>query len=387
MRVKFGKEVLDVSSTNAQSVGDLKKMLAEAHNLRIETVKLMRSGKVLEDDMCIDDPNMTVVMMATKQTTDLEDNTPRHLQTRLIDDLTQKRPKVASSKTKLTLADSRFGIITPLEGLPMRDKAYSILLSLATDRGIVAIMKKYNWNVPTLAELYPEGEVGISEVCVLGLNENKGQRILLRIRTDDLQGFRRYDSMRQVLIHELTHNVWGDHDSNFYQFMRQLQKESIELDWEKASKGKRINGVKGKIEYVDDDEEGDDAKHSEEGPRILDEHNSNSIFKILPARMMAGQAALLRLTEEEKEVQDGCGCDSAHVENTRDLKNESADIAEVDNNNCEPVLCGPCGDVEKVEDHAYGYKSAAVRARKKLLHLRNALQELRKEVQEKKVLD
>ena len=44
-------------------------------------------------------------------------------------------------------------------------------------------------------------------------------------------------------------------------------------------------------------------------------------------------------------------------------------------------------DVEKVEDHAYGYKSAAVRARKKLLHLRNALQELRKEVQEKKVLD
>jgi len=44
-------------------------------------------------------------------------------------------------------------------------------------------------------------------------------------------------------------------------------------------------------------------------------------------------------------------------------------------------------DVEKVEGHAYGYKSAAVRARKKLLELRNAMQDLRKEVQEKKVLD
>ncbi len=44
-------------------------------------------------------------------------------------------------------------------------------------------------------------------------------------------------------------------------------------------------------------------------------------------------------------------------------------------------------DVEKVEEHSYGYKSAAVRARKKLLELRNAMQELRKEVQEKKVLD
>lgn len=32
------------------------------------------------------------------------------------------------------------------------------------------------------------GKVGISPVCILGLNVNKGQEILLRLRTDDLKG-------------------------------------------------------------------------------------------------------------------------------------------------------------------------------------------------------
>ena len=39
-----------------------------------------------------------------------------------------------------------------------------------------------------LCELYPEGQVGVSDVCVMGLNQNSGQKILLRLRTDDLQG-------------------------------------------------------------------------------------------------------------------------------------------------------------------------------------------------------
>lgn len=40
--------------------------------------------------------------------------------------------------------------------------------------------------------MYPEGKVGIDPVCVLGLNENHGQVIYLRLRTDDLEGFRGY---------------------------------------------------------------------------------------------------------------------------------------------------------------------------------------------------
>ena len=47
------------------------------------------------------------------------------------------------------------------------------------------------WNVGVLAEMPANGKVGVDPVCVLGLNQNKGQKILLRLRTDDLLGFRK----------------------------------------------------------------------------------------------------------------------------------------------------------------------------------------------------
>src|SRR3546814_2356034 len=46
-------------------------------------------------------------------------------------------------------------------------------------------------------------DVCSSDLCVLGLNENKGQRIKLRIRTDDLKGFRKILTIKKVLFHEL----------------------------------------------------------------------------------------------------------------------------------------------------------------------------------------
>ena len=49
----------------------------------------------------------------------------------------------------------------------------------------------------------PEGKVGVSPVCILGVNINAGQEISLRLRTDDLQGFRRFASIRETLCHEL----------------------------------------------------------------------------------------------------------------------------------------------------------------------------------------
>jgi hypothetical protein len=79
--------------------------------------------------------------------------------------------------------------------------------------------------------MYPDGKVGVDPVCVLGLNQNKGQKILLRLRTDDLKGFRKYLTIKKVLFHELSHNVFSEHDNDFYQLMRQVEKECQELDW------------------------------------------------------------------------------------------------------------------------------------------------------------
>lgn len=42
------------------------------------------------------------------------------------------------------------------------------------------------------------------------------------------------------------------------------------------------------------------------------------------------------------------------------------------------------GDIEKVDEKSYGYKAAAVRARKTLHEARSQFQELRKEIQAKK---
>ena len=62
-------------------------------------------------------------------------------------------------------------------------KAREILTELANDEGVLAILEKYKWTVGCLAELYPEGYVGVSDVCILGLNQNTGSTILLRLRT------------------------------------------------------------------------------------------------------------------------------------------------------------------------------------------------------------
>lgn len=59
------------------------------------------------------------------------------------------------------------------------------------------IMKEKGWKVGLLSEMPPEGKAGVSEMCVLGYNVNKGQEISLRLRTDDLKGFRKY---RQVVF-------------------------------------------------------------------------------------------------------------------------------------------------------------------------------------------
>jgi len=71
-------------------------------------------------------------------------------------------------------------------------EAMKLLHRLAADPGIIGVMVKHCWTVGLLSEMPPEGKVGVSPVCILGVNINAGQEISLRLRTDDLKGFRRY---------------------------------------------------------------------------------------------------------------------------------------------------------------------------------------------------
>ena len=138
---------------------------------------------------------------------------------------------------------------------PTADAALRLLHKLASDPGILGVMAKHRWKVPLLAEMPPEGKVGVSESCVLGYNVNAGQEIHLRLRTDDLKGFRRYARIRETLLHELTHNVWSDHDINFKRLCSQLNVECREFDWKRSGNGaQKLGGAAAEFDDSEDEE-------------------------------------------------------------------------------------------------------------------------------------
>uniref|UniRef100_A0A7N0TIP2 WLM domain-containing protein n=2 Tax=Kalanchoe fedtschenkoi TaxID=63787 RepID=A0A7N0TIP2_KALFE len=117
---------------------------------------------------------------------------------------------------------------------PPPSEALKRMHRLAADPGIVAIMNKHHWRVGIMSEMAPEGYVGISSVCILGLNKNQGEEISLRLRTDDLKGFRKYEIIKKTLLHELAHMVYSEHDANFHALNSQLNKEALSLDWTRS---------------------------------------------------------------------------------------------------------------------------------------------------------
>ncbi|KAJ3026424.1 hypothetical protein HK097_006451, partial [Rhizophlyctis rosea] len=121
--------------------------------------------------------------------------------------------------SSLSTESYTFQTFTSLPQFPDHQKALALLHKLASDTGIKTIMQNHKWSVGALIELHP------AERTILGYNQNKGQTIALRIRTDDLDGFRHYDSIRKVLLHELSHMVFSEHDEKFHALNRQLNRE------------------------------------------------------------------------------------------------------------------------------------------------------------------
>ena len=124
-----------------------------------------------------------------------------------------------------------FASIEVLPGFADGDAARAILERLASDPGIASVMRARRWRVPVLGEMYPEGRVGTDPVCVLGYNVNRGQRIDLRLRTDDLEGFRKFAIIKNVLWHELAHNEISEHTHEFYTLVSTLTREGNASDW------------------------------------------------------------------------------------------------------------------------------------------------------------
>lgn len=135
---------------------------------------------------------------------------------------------------------------------PPASKALKLMHKLAADPGVVAIMNKHRWRVGIMTEMAPEGYVGVTPDCILGFNKNHGEEISLRLRTDDLKGFRKYDSIKKTLLHELAHMVHSEHDVKFYALLKQLNEEAAKLDWTK-SRGHTLSGHN--LQHYEDDED------------------------------------------------------------------------------------------------------------------------------------
>jgi hypothetical protein len=337
-----GKKCDDFTWSTSTLVSDVKSHLStcvgdELHvGMQPSDVKLIHKGKILSDDSAnlysiLIDPSkksgnsnkkpirlmaMGVSTQEAKQNDDAfhmaKSNAPR-----VRDDLSVLgRADIAARQRlgrnmlqKSSQRDSKthstkygFNHIETLPMLPEQEKAKQILHSLANDPGVLACMAKNEWNVGCLAELYPEGKVGESDVCVMGLNQNKGQKILLRLRTDNLKGFRKILSIRKVLFHELAHNVHSEHDAEFFKLMRQIEKECNELDWTRD--GHRSGGFSS-ANPVDG---GPDHDSLLGGTYVLGSNSSLAEPQVLSTRELAARAAMMRLSDEDKEIQEACGC-------------------------------------------------------------------------------
>ncbi|CAO3644799.1 unnamed protein product [Cunninghamella blakesleeana] len=294
------------------TVGQLKEWLTQETSITSDCQKLLYKGKILQDDTATFtsiglQPDSKLMMMGSQyqqiqniQKLDQKITTQKQVQSTL------KKQKTKPYKKNMTEQDIKytFHSISVLPEFPhQQDKAREILQRLKDDRGIKAIMRHYKWSVGQLIELSP------FEKSILGYNRNNGQLIALRLRTDDLTGFRSYDSIRKVLLHELTHNIWNDHDDNFHKLNRQLNKDVVNMDW--SAHGGHLLNKNGSYYQPDEDENEENSAITWEAGvyRLGGSQTSQDIgLSIESRRELIARAALSRLTkEEEQEMDEGCG--------------------------------------------------------------------------------
>ncbi|KAF2482597.1 WLM domain-containing protein [Neohortaea acidophila] len=123
-----------------------------------------------------------------------------------------------SYASQLKEREPSFHTYEHLQGLPRHDSALTMLRKVASM--VKPIMRKRNWRVQVLAEFLP------LEQNLLGLNINKGYKICIRLRyhhNPDL--FLPMEQVVDTMLHELSHIIWGAHDSNFHRLWDELRDE------------------------------------------------------------------------------------------------------------------------------------------------------------------
>ncbi|XP_037469353.1 uncharacterized protein LOC119341586 [Triticum dicoccoides] len=199
------------------------------------------------------------------------------------------RPRVSLKlpQGQYIFCDFRTLHLPEVELNPPPSEALKRMHMLACDPGIIAIMNKHRWRVGIMTEMAPVGYVGVSPKCILGFNKNMGEEISLRLRTDDLKGFRKYESIKKTLLHELAHMVHSEHDADFFALNKQLNEEAASLDWTKSS-GHVLSGRKIFDSYEDEFDLEPEA-------HVVGHKLGGGSSSLASARVLPGVAAYQRL--------------------------------------------------------------------------------------------
>jgi len=236
-----------VLQQDATTLDALRAIVREAFELGDDQeLKILAKGKALSTDAQVGAlaPNTKLMVMSSMAAERAAvDETPHERMRGFEEDDLRARTgsvgKAASGaaavyKSRSVGPTHKFHALKPLAVLPPGvtpgvRAVQQRLKELSEDPGILGVMKKHQFQVGCLSEMPPDGKVGVDSECVMGLNQNAGQEIFLRVRTDDGQGLRPYQSLVPVLLHELTHNVWSGHDNNFKTLCSQLNREYKQL--------------------------------------------------------------------------------------------------------------------------------------------------------------
>ena len=259
---------------HSASVEDLKHSIAQRTGILSANQKLIVRGKRLPpEERLANLGNSKILLVGSKDSQIKNMNESQQSHDALVARSSQRNPyavrlydQASSSSRFRTLSDASsqytFHRIEPLqiytEGV---QTARNLLLRLASDSGIVSIMTNHQFSVGLLTEMDPAMNTGASSK-ILGLNRNAGQIIELRLRTDRYDGFRHYNGIRTVLLHELTHNVHGEHDANFWKLFHELERELKAFEKDKKS-GKRLGGDD--VEVYRPDEKAEIEQHVDSG--------------------------------------------------------------------------------------------------------------------------
>lgn len=131
-----------------------------------------------------------------------------------------------------------------LKGYPNHENAEEILRKVFNLTKKIMIEKKIFSN--SFEEFYPKNK------RLLGLNINKGQRILIRLRSStNLLVFLPICDLIYTFLHELSHNIYLSHNSNFHRFLRLLVNDFEKLQLERSIANSLVqNSFKNNSEHV-----------------------------------------------------------------------------------------------------------------------------------------